>query len=356
MSDVYTPEAPADEGLSLRDELATALAADTASQTGETQAPATQAAPASETASQAAQRARDEAGRFAKQAEPATAKPVDPKTPTGATPEPPSQETIRVPPGLSAATKAEFSKLPQHVQQDILKFQADVEQAKTTWDQKAAKFNALDQILAPRRERLQLAGLDDSSAVRALFAAQDMLESKPVEAIAFLARQYGVDLRRYAQPGQGPAQQQVHPDVARLYQEVNTLKSALAQQQQTASQATNSQHVQTIQQFQSDPKNIYFENVRNDMATLIRSGQARDLQDAYDKATWASPEIRPLLLRAQQETAAAEAQAQAKARAQAARHASGSVTGSPTPGSSPAGAAPASSIRDELAKAFADAS
>lgn len=350
------------EGPSLRDELAAALTADTAAQAGDATpaAPAAPApAPAAETQAQADQRARDEAGRFAKQATPATPTP-ELKTPSGA-PEPGATQTIAPPSSWTAAAKAEFSKLPPIIQQEVLKREGDIEAGKAQWQTKAERFNALDSILAPRRERLQLAGMSEVQAVQALFAAQDMLERQPREAIAYLARQYGVDLRSYGQGGPGtmqPAQQPaIHPAFQQVFNEINTLKGALAQQQQqSATQAAQSQHVQTITQFQADPKNIYFENVRPQMAELLRSKQAPDLQTAYDMATWASPEIRPLLLRAQQDQAAAEAQAAARAKATAARHASGSVVGSPTPGSSAAASQPAESIRDELARAFADAS
>ena len=346
------------EELSLRDELAAALSDDTAAQgaAGDTgaQAPAAPAPGASDAPAQPDPRARDETGRFAKQDIPAKTSPEP--TPLAGAAEPGATQTIAPPPSWSATAKAEFGKLPPVIQQEVLKREADIQNGKAQWDQKAERFNALDSILAPRRERLQIAGLSEAQAVQALFAAQDMLERQPVEAIAYLARQYGVDLRQYAQPGQTPAaQQQVHPDLQRLFSEVNTLKGALAQQQQSATHAAQSQHIQTIAQFQADPKNIYFENVRPQMAELLRSRQAPDLQTAYDMATWASPEIRPLLLRTQQDQVAATARAAASAKVTAARHASGSIVGSPSPGSSPVNGAPANSIRDELAQAFRDA-
>ena len=335
------------EPLSLRDELAAAMAGDGGDQA---------AAPApAETPAQAAERVRDEAGRFAKPAE-AGQIPSEAKTPQAGG-EPPKPETIAPPASWSATAKANFAALPPVVQQEVLKREQDIEKGKAQWDQKAERFNRLDSLLAPRRERFQLAGLDDVQAVQALFAAQDYLERSPREGIAYLARQYGVDLRSFAQGGQQQAAPQppMPPALQAMFQDVQSLKSVFAQQQQSAAQVAQS-HVQSeITAFQSDPKNLYFENVKGDMAKLINSGQASGLQDAYDKATWANPEIRTLLLQQQQQSQTAQAQQAARAKADAARHASGSITGSPAPGSSPASSGPAPTLRDELARAFAEA-
>lgn len=348
--------------LSLRDELAAALTADAASQDAgtleATPAPAPAAAPATpapegETPAQAADRARDEAGRFAKQATPVTP-PPDPKTPSGAA-EPAATQTITPPPSWSATAKADWGKLPPHIQQEVLKREGDIQNGKAQWDQKAERFNALDQVLAPRSERFRLAGVSEAQAVQQLFAAADLLERNGRDGIIYLARQYGVDLRQFAQGGQAPAQQQAHPALQQLYGEINTLKGALAQQQQTASQADQTRLAQTIDQFRADPKNVYFENVRTAMGHLIRGNPGLTLQEAYDQATWANPEIRPLLLRSQQDASAAEVQAAARAKAIAARQASGSVVGSPTPGSSAANGGAANTLREELVRAFADA-
>ena len=334
----------------LHDELASAFNADAEAQGSAPDgvvAPAAIPDPAAETPAQQAERARDEAGRFAKAPEQAQS-PPETKTPTGEA-EPPATETIRPPPGLSAATKAVFATLPEPIQKDLARLQGEFDNAKATWDQKAERFNRLDSILSPRQQRFQLSGIDEVQAVQALFAAQDLLDRSPVEGLQYLARSYGVNLNALAgQPQMQGQEPPMHPVIQQMAQEVNSLKSALAQQQATAAQSAQTQYQSEIQAFQSDPANLYFENVRGDMANLIRTGQAQGLKDAYEKATWASPEIRPLLLKAQVEAHAAQAQAEARAKVEAARRASGSVIGSPTPGASPVNGAPSATLRDEL--------
>ena len=275
--------------------------------------------------------------------------------------QPPAGEgkTIAPPSSWSATAKAEFAKLPEVIRQEVLKREADIERGKAQWDQKAARLNRLDAVLAPRTERFRLAGIDEAHAVQALLAAQDLLERDPVSGLSYLARQYGVDLRRSAQPP-GPGQQppqgraQLPPELRRIAEEVQTLKGVFAQQQNAAEHARRSESLTHVQGFAADPSRLYFENVREAMAGLLRAGRASDLDDAYQQATWSDPEIRALFLREQAGQAQLQARGAASAKVADARRASGSVTGSPSPGATPGRTSPTATLRDELEAAFRD--
>lgn len=340
---------------SLHEELTSAFEAAVTGEGVDTPPAASQGAAPAETPEVAAQRVRDEQGRFAKPGDPV-------QTPNSSSANPqaqggPQTGTIAPPASWSATAKAEFVKAHPAIQQEVLKREGDIAAGKAQWDQKAEAYNRLDAILAPRRERFQLAGLDDTRAIQTLFAAQDFLERDPVNAIAYLARQAGVDLRRFGAqgaPGQA-AQPPMPPHLQALFQEVNTLKSTLAQQHQQAQQVTQSEFSAQVKAFADDPKNVYFANVLPDMTVLLKSGQAQTLQEAYERATWANPETRALLIKDQRQTSAAEQEQARRAKANAARLASGSVTGSPAPGSSSASGGPAPSLRDELERAFSSA-
>lgn len=344
--DTGADDATSGDDLSLREELAAAMADG---------APADAAAEAAPP--------RDERGRFAREGRGAngpdakTSNTTEPGTP-GAPGEPSEasgpQRTIAPPPSWSAAAKADFDKLPEHIRKEVLKREADIERGKAQWDQKAHRLGRLDAVLQPRNERFRLAGIDEVQALQALFAAQDYLERDPAGGLAYLARQYGVDLRALAQGGGGQLRNgaQPEPHVQALAREVETLKGALAQQQRRAEQATRSGYLNQVRAFASDPANLYFENVRERMGALLRAGTANDLPDAYQQAIWADPEIRPLLLRQQEERLKAQAQDAARAKAAQARHASGSVIGSPAPGATPGRAGPAPTLRDELLNAW----
>lgn len=365
MSDVSHVEDVSAEApdTSIRGELAAALVASQLDAPDTPSTPSVEPVAAPETpqpAQTASERERDEAGRFAKAAKAAQASPkTEPLTP-GAVAEPAQPRTSAPPPSLKAAAKAEWDKFPPSAREELWRIEDSAQQAKAEWSQKAERLNRLDQVLAPRSERLKIVGLDEVQAIQALFAAQDFLERDPYNALAYLARQSGVDFRQFAQAmaGQQAQQPQLDPTVKALMQKVQTLESGWTQQQQAAEQAQVSVHVDHVQRFAADPANLYFENVKDRMATLLRSAPPESkmtLADAYEQAVWSDPEIRPVLLSKQQADQQAQAQAAARAKVSQAQHASGSVIGSPTPGAVQAGA-PSATLRDELERNFQAAS
>jgi hypothetical protein len=85
----------------------------------------------------------------------------------------------------------------------------------------------------------------------------------------------------------------------------------------------------TIDAFAADPAHPHYETVRPLMSSLLNSGQATDLQDAYDKACWAVPEIRSTLQQAQESETEAQRIASIRAKTAAAKKAASSVAGAP---------------------------
>jgi len=266
--------------------------------------------------------------------------------------------TIVPPPSWSAAAKADFDTLPEHIRKEVLKREADIERGKAQWQSGAERLNRLDAILGPRTDQIRMRGLDEAQAIQALFAAQDLLDRDPIDGLRRLARTYGVDLRALAtgapqQPGGAPAPQAQPPaHLEALARDVETLKGALAQQRQRTEAARLAGIQDQIAAFAADPANLYFENVRDRMSALLRAGAAKDVADAYQQATWADPDVRAALLRQAETSRQAAASDAARAKAAQARHASGSVTGSPSPGSSPGRGGPAPTLRDELMSAW----
>lgn len=310
-------------------------------------------------------RERDETGKFKAAAEKAPAETNEPASVAEANPQPETPaEPIRVPPSLPAALKAKFAELPPEWREAFIKRDEDVNTAKAQWDTKAARLNRYDEILAPHKDAWAVQGLDDHQAVARLVAAEKVLRETPAQGILYLAQSYGVDLRQLVgQPGaqvQPQAQAEAtDPRLNELMSTVQTLQERLEQQSQSASQASLAQAQATITQFANDPANLYFENVKDDVALLLESGRAQTLKDAYEMAIWANPETRPLLVaqQAAEATAAAMAKAKeeaAKAKAAQAKASSGSVTGAPTPGAV-APAAPKGSLREEIQASMAAA-
>jgi hypothetical protein len=242
-----------------------------------------------------------------------------PDQPSEAVADPAAKLAIRAPASWSPAAKATFDKLPPEVQQAVAKREQEIDHGLRRKSEEVKRYEPLEQVLAPRRAQWAAQGMDEVHAVKTLLAAQDLLEKNPMQGLEFLARSYGVNLNT-AQPQGQPYQAQPardsHPEIAALKQQLQILQS----QVQTAQTAPI---VSQIDAFQNDPANLYFENVRDDMAVLLHNGKASDLKEAYEMACWMRPDIRPFL-----QTAQAPA-APVQDKAAQARRAAVSVTGSP---------------------------
>lgn len=245
--------------------------------------PVAEDAGAQETAEQ--KRVRDEAGRFAKAQESVQATPASPVAP-----EPPL-ETIRPPTSWSATAKSEFSKLPPIIQQEVLKREADIESGKAQWDQKGERLNKFDAIIAPHRDRLQLAQQDEFGYVQALIRADEMLRTNPSQAIVQIASLYGINLT--GQPMQPQPQAQAGPTPEQVQASIQqAVQAQLARERDEQAKAQVTSEWET---FRTSVEHPYAENVKMHMAALLREGAADSLQAAYEQACWANPEVRVLM-------------------------------------------------------------
>jgi hypothetical protein len=346
------------EELSLRDSLSEAFEAAKGGE-GEGSTPA--AAPETPAPAPRAD-GRDANGRFTpRSAEPAAqpaqgAQSSTPAAPEASQPAPSaSPEPIQPPASWSAPAKAAFNALPPIVQQEIAKREADVNRGFEDRAAQLKRFEPLEQILQPRRDALAARGVSEVDFVKTLFAASDWIDRDPVGALRELMRQKGVTLQHLGvqAPGQQPQAAQLSPEVRTLAQQVNQLQTQLSQRDQAERSQRQNAVLTEIQTFASDPANLYFANVRDDMIALLQSGRASDLKDAYDKAVWANPETRTLLQADAAKKAEAERLNAQRQATSGARRAAGSVTGAPNPGSGPAGAGQSNrTLREELAESF----
>jgi hypothetical protein len=106
-----------------------------------------------------------------------------------------------------------------------------------------------------------------------------------------------------------------------------------------------------VKAFMADPKNKHFESVASTVAILLRNDRSLSLQDAYDRAVWADPQIRAELQREQAAQSQARQTQTIRAQAQTAQRASKSLTGSPASGNS----GPRNMSVDEAIKAALEA-
>lgn len=306
-------------------------------------------------------RARDDKGRFAAAD---GAEPVAPETsvPNAAeTPEvadPAAAETALSPPnGWSAAAKGKWHELPPDIQAEVQRREADIHKQASKSDDERNFGRELSRVINPYLPQIQAEGGTPAGAVQSLLNTAYVLRTAPPEQkrqlLLGLAQQYGVDL------GQPTRQQpQITPELQPLYQELQQLRGYITQsqqqtlqQQQAEQNRLNSEVQSELQTFSADPKHAHFEAVKAHMAALLREGAAKDLQDAYEQATWANSDIRATLLATQRAEEEQKRRVEAKRKADEAKRKGTSITGGPGFSN---GAAPESrSLRDDLEAQFA---
>lgn len=237
---------------------------------------------------------------------------------------------------------AKFATLPPEVQQEILKREEDIFKGLESYKADASVGKALKGVVQPYLQVFQSQGLDPMQQVSGLMRAHVALATGTPEQkqqfFQHLAKEYGVDL--------GAEAPYIDPQVAGLQKQLSDLQSRLNGREQHEANEARSKLQAEIDSFASDPAHQYFDEVANDIAGLLRSGAAKDLKDAYDKAIWANP-----ITRAKEQarlTAEAEAKAKAEAaeRAKQARKATGANVKSSAKAAS--GTAPLGSIDDTL--------
>ena len=254
----------------------------------------------------------------------------------------PTASTLQPPKTWRPEAAAKFATLPPEVQQEVLKREEDIFKGLESYKADASIGKAFKGVVQPYMHIFQVQGVDPIQQVSGLMRAHVALATgTPEQKQQFfqqLAEEYGVDL--------GAEAPYIDPQVASLQKQLSDLQSRLNGREQYEANEARSKLQAEIDAFASDPAHQYFDEVANDIAGLLRSGTAKDLKDAYDKAVWANP-----ITRAKEQarlTAEAEAKAKAEAaeRAKQARKAIGANVKSSAKAAS--GTAPLGSIDDTL--------
>lgn len=251
-------------------------------------------------------------------------------------------EVYLAPPhGWSPAAKAAYANLPPEVQEAVARREQEINNG----FRKLQDYKGLDQFA----EMARSSGTTLSEAFQRYKAAEDALDSDFMGGVHQLCEMYGVHpvqlaqgfLSQYGAPApRGVAMDPNSHLLARQLHDTQEAVRTLISEREQQEQRVINDHISDFSQ-----RAVYFEDVRQDMADLIRTGRSDTLEDAYEKACWMNPEIRDLLIKEQ------AAPQEAQARVQRARRASGSLpTGAPA-GNSAQGSS-ANSIRDALAEAW----
>ena len=238
---------------------------------------------------------RDTSGKFASTEQPEVA----------VESEPASTWEDRPPTSWKPAAREKWAQIPDDLRAEIVRREEASVNGVRHLNEQYAPMKALTDSVGPFFQDILEKGGDPAQYSRNLLEIDYKMRyaQQPADKLGVLftfAEAYGVPLRnilnkalgREGQPEMFPTPQQqgyqLPPEVARELEEARQFR-----QQFTTQTATHE-----VETFGQDKE--YFNDVRHVMADLIESGVAKDMEDAYDKACWALPEVREVMLNKQQ--------------------------------------------------------
>jgi hypothetical protein len=290
-----------------------------------------------------ADRTRDEKGKLAKTASETDVKTTETGLEATETPQPkPSPKSLK-----KELADKHWATLAPELQDALLQRDADYEKGIEGYRTSAERGQAFEKIVSPYMATIQSLGATPEQAVGELLRSDYILRSgspqQKMQMMAQIFRDYAIDPMQtfnYLQNG-AP---QIDPAIAPVYQELQTLRQQqerlVREQQERENQALTSE----IERAKVGKE--HFDAVRDDMAALLQAGRATDLDDAYDKAIWARPDLRASLLQQERE----KAMESARSTTQAARSQAAAVS---VKGSSPVQTtAQPENLRDLIASQF----
>jgi hypothetical protein len=274
-------------------------------------------------------RARDATGKFVKaedkpqpvkatetpQKGPSEEPQPPPAPPPGPAPEPQnaSQRDVNRPPSTWKPTaRAEWDKLPPSVRAEIHRRESDFMAGQHQLLPDAKLGSEMRKVIEPYRMMIEAEGGTPDRAVNDLLRTAALFrvgsQEQKLAAVGRLVQQFGIDIRPlFQQPQQGQPQ----PQPQQQFQDprVDQLLAMQRQQDYERQQRENSERETVATQFMNEmtadgkPARPYLGDVIDQMAALVPMirgenaslTHAQVLQEAYDRATWANPEVRALL-------------------------------------------------------------
>lgn len=250
-----------------------------------------------------ADRARGPDGKFIpKEAAPEVAAAPDLKLPPPEAAKPsveqPSTAVAAAPVSWAAEAKAAWASLPPAIQQAVIKREAEASAGFAQYSEKTKRY---EQALAPIAQESQRRGLSTEDGIQRLMDGQRFLETRPAEAIMWLAKTHGIDLTELAS---NPPAPQPRPQADPAFVHVNQTVSSL---EQRLASIEFGQNLTLTQQFARDQNRPYYADVEEQLPEIINElkavhpnlSPAELLEKSYERAVWLNPDVRAKIIAAQ---------------------------------------------------------
>lgn len=259
---------------------------------------------------------------------------------------------VEPPRSWNAEGREMWKDLPKEVKDYINLREQQVAQGLEKHRANADRAKAMDQTLAPYQQMFAMGGGAKDTIEGLLQTGAALSMGNPMQraqTVANIIQRFGVDIPTLdslltGEPVPEGVQQTdaIQQAVAQAVAPYQQMQQQWQQAQQQAVQASEQRATSELNQFATDPKNEFFNDVRIDMADIMDAmaarGQDISLQDAYDRACHMNPSIRSIIQKRQQASAIAPK-----------REAAVSVRGTPA---GPGGTQPPNTMRDAITAAW----
>lgn len=204
----------------------------------------------------------------------------------------------KAPRGWSPASREKWSTIPEDLRKEILRREEATAVGVRQLQERYAPFEGFARSLAPLIQEASSLGVSPTQYLGSLAQTERILRTAEMPArfneLLRVADQYGIPLRDIinksvgqevipAKPPQQPQQPQLPPEIIQELQEMRAWRQSV----QTGGVNTE------IAEFAKDKE--FFNDVHMVMAGMFESGMANTLQEAYDAACWANPQIRAVM-------------------------------------------------------------
>jgi hypothetical protein len=198
-------------------------------------------------------------------------------------------EVITAPNSYKQEYKDSFNQLPPEWQKYLATREKEVEQGLS---KARNQYSWVDKVYNDRREALAAQGYNSAQDyINDLVLISDALAKDPTATLEALRSNYGVEAN-------GQENNALQRQLMALQQTVNQQQSYLnAQRQESIMNALNA--FMNAKDESGNAKHVYFDDVRDEMVALLKSGLAKDYEDAYNQAVWRVESVRNKMIAAQ---------------------------------------------------------
>ena len=204
-----------------------------------------------------------------------------------------SQDTsLSAPENWNSEDREMFDSLPNEAKERLLKREKEMTADYTRKTQDLAnqrkELEALNKVLEPARQTIAATGIGEAEYISRLLNADAALRQNPQIALRQLAQGYGINLP--SDNTESESWNDPDPQYAQMQKQLQAVQGELNQFKQHNIQAARSETENQINVFSTEKdadgnlKHPHFEKLRVKMGNLIDAGEAKGMEEAYNKA------------------------------------------------------------------------